>query len=71
VTTKIQAEILTGEEYASLFDNRRMGNKYHSIGLWMRDTKKEHRAESYEGLSMLDKIAISLMYKKLNLKLIT
>ena len=66
MTTTLQLNILTGVEYANLCDGRSFGNKYHSIGLWVRDTKKDDRAGDYEKLSLIDKIVISAGYKKLN-----
>lgn len=61
----VQVNILTGPEYAKLCDGRGFGNKYHSLGLWVRDTKKDDRAESYEKLCFIDKVVISAAYKKL------
>ena len=62
----IQVTILTGIEYDKLCDGRSFGNKYHSLGLWVRDTKKADRAESYDKLCFIDKVVISAAYKKLN-----
>ena len=62
----LQINILTGIEYAKLCDSRGFGNRHHSLGLWVRDTKKDDRASSYEQLCLIDKIVISAAYKKLN-----
>ena len=67
----VQLNILTGVEYLELADGRDFGNKYHGLGLWASRTKKEDIADSYEKLSLLDKITVSAIYKKTNPKLIT